>query len=165
MSRQMQEQQDSSNQALSPSDLWVWQHPTIVNIIQVLEVFSLDPGVGKLAASLTLTFDQLARRFRKDKSRSQHYEVRLETALTIRDSAFHWLKDQIESAAYSPDPSRATHQIEKALNCALALFCAQCLRTKLPRHTRQKASAYLQYMADQRWPRDDLLQWRIFQKP
>ena len=143
------------SQTLDPGDLQVWQHPTLVNAIEVLEIFSIEPGDGKLAASLVLASDQLIRYAERNKSGLT--PVQTQAMLATRDRAFEWLKNEVDSAAYNPDPSRSTSQIDKALNCALLLFCAQFLRIRLPSRTRKKAYAYIKYMSEQGWPQDDLL--------
>jgi len=154
MHKQMS-QQKLPSQTLNPDDLRVWQHPTLVNAIEVLEVFLIEPGDGKLAASLVLASDELTRHLKRDKNSLT--QVQAQAALATRDGAFEWLRNEVDSVAYNPDPSKSTHQIDKALNCALLLFCAQSLQIKLPRQTRKKTYAYIKYMAEQEWPRDDLL--------
>jgi hypothetical protein len=154
-----QSQQGFPSQTLDPGNLRVWQHPTLVNAIEVLEIFSVEPGSGKLAASLVLASDQLGRHLKRNKGRL----VQIQAALATRDRAFEWLRNEVDSAAYHSDPSRSTNQIDKALNCALLLFCAQTLQTKLPRQTREKAHAYISYMSEQVWPRDDLLPFVVAQ--
>ncbi|MCK4789473.1 MAG: hypothetical protein KAV87_37375 [Desulfobacteraceae bacterium] len=158
-------QQKIPSQTLNPDGLRVWQHPTLVNAIGVLEVFSLEPGDGKLAVSLVLAFDQLIRHLKRDKS--DLTQVQTQAMLATRDRAFEWLRNEVDSVAYNPDPSRSTNQIDKALNCALLLFCAQFLQIKLPRQTRKRAYAYIKYMSEQGWPRDDLLPFIVsqLQKP
>jgi hypothetical protein len=154
-------QQETSGHKLNPGDLRVWQHPMIVNAIEVLEVFSIEPGDGKLATSLVLASEQLIRCLKRDKSDLARAQT--QAMLATRDKAFEWLRNEIDSVAYNPDPSRSTNQIGKALNCALLLFCAQFLQNKLPRQTRQKAYAYIKYMSEQGWPRDDLLPFIVSQ--
>lgn len=110
MNRRKLKQQGSSDHVANPGELRVWQHPTIVNIIQALEVFSLDPGDGKLAASLDLTFDQLAGCFRNDRSRPKRCEAQLQTALGIRDSAFGWFEKQAPPMRRDLDPRRVQNR-------------------------------------------------------
>jgi hypothetical protein len=154
-------QQGLPHQTLNPDDLRVWQHPTLVNAIEILEVFSIDPGDGMLAASLVLASNELIKHLQRDKG--DLVQVQTQAMLATRDRAFEWLRNDVDSAAYDPDPWRSTSQIGKALNCALLLLCAQLLQRKLPRLTRKKAYAYITYMSEQGWPRDDLLPFIVSQ--
>jgi hypothetical protein len=147
-------QQGFPDQVLNPDDLRVWQHPTLVNAIEVLEAFSIEPGDGMLAASLVLASDQLIKYLQRDKG--DLVQVQTQAMSATRDRAFEWLRNEVDSGAYHPDPCRSTIQIDKALNCALLLSCAQLLQSKLSPPTRKKAYAYIAYMSDQGWPRDDL---------
>lgn len=144
-----------SAQALNSGDLRVWQHPTLAKAIEVLEVFSIEPGDGKLAASLVLACDQLAKQLKRVKGDSA--KMQSQATLATRDRAFEWLKEEVDSAAYTPNPARSTDQIDRALNCALLLLCAQLVGSRLPQQTRKKACGYVRYMSEQGWPRDDLL--------
>lgn len=159
--RKRRSEQRLSDQPFDKADLRVWQHPTVASVIEALEVFSLDPGDGKLAASLILTFDQLTRCLKRDVS--DFPKRRFEAFQSLCESVFDWLKSQIDSQAYPPEPARATNQVEKALTCALTLYCAQILQCKLSQQTREKAYSYLGYMAQQGWPRDDLLPFVVSQ--
>lgn len=154
-------QQGLPDQVLNPDDLRVWQHPTLVNAIEVLEAFSIEPGDGMLAASLVLASDQLIKYLQRDKG--DLVQVQTQAMLATRDRAFEWLRNEVDSGAYHPDPCRSTIQIDKALNCALLLSCAQLLQRKLSPPTRKKAYAYIAYMSDQGWPRDDLLPFIVSQ--
>lgn len=154
-------QQKFPDQVLDPGDMRVWQHPTLVNAIEVLEVFSIDPGDGMLAASLVLVSDELLEHLQRDKS--DLAQVQIQAMLATRDNAFEWLRNEVDSTAYHPDPWRSTVQIEKALNCALLLFCARLLQHRLSRSTRKKALAYVAYMSDQGWPQNDLLPFIVSQ--
>jgi hypothetical protein len=161
MNKERSQQRFPHRQILNPDDLQVWQHPTLINAIGILEVFSIDPGDGMLAASLVLASDQLIKHLQRDKG--DLVQVQTQAMLATRDRAFEWLRNDVDSAAYDPDPWRSTSQISKALNCALLLFCAQLLQRKLTRPTRKKACAYITYMSEQGWPRDDLLPFIVSQ--
>lgn len=158
-------QQKALDYSFSPSNLRVWHHPILVKVIEALEVFALEPGDGKLAASLVLASNQLIK-YLQQKSKAT-LPVQTQALLWTRDRAFDWLKNEISSVAYTSPPSRSTNQIGKALNCALLLLCAQFLECKLPSQTQEKAYAYLNYMSEQGWPRDDLLPFVVsqLQKP
>jgi hypothetical protein len=161
MNKERSQQRLPHRQILNPDDLRVWQHPTLVNAIEILEVFSIDPGDGMLAASLILASDQLIKHLQRHKG--DLVQVQTQAMLATRDRAFEWLRNDVDSAAYDSDPWRSTSQIGKALNCALLLFCAQLLQRRLPRPTRKKAYAYITYMSEQGWPRDDLLPFIVSQ--
>jgi hypothetical protein len=147
--------------SLNLDELRVWQHPIIVNIIEILEIFSIEPGGGKLAASLVLASDQSLKYLKQDKG--DLVKSQIKTLQAIRKRAFEWLKNEVSSRAYRLDPSQSTDQIDKAVNCALLLLCEKYIRDKLPREIEQKAYAYIAYMSEQGWPRDDLLPFVVSQ--
>jgi len=139
--------------SLGPDDFRSWQHPIVAKAIETFEVFALEPGDGKLAASIILAADRLAANLKA----TAHANAQLQAMLRIRDRAFDWLESEINTAAYDSDPSRSTNQIDKALNCALLLLCSQLTQTKLSRPSMEKARTYIRFMSVQGWPRDELL--------
>jgi hypothetical protein len=140
-------QQKALDYSFSPSNLQVWHHPTLVKAIEALEVFALEPGDGKLAASLVLASNQLIK-YLQQRSKA-NLPVQTQALFQTRDRAFDWLKNEIASVTYASTPSRSTNQIDKALNCALLLFCAQFLQSKLSSQLQEKAYTYLYYMSEQ----------------
>lgn len=138
---------------LSTGDLRAWQHPTIAKAVEALEIFSVEPGDGRLAASIILASEQLAKQL-KGNNRAN---AQAQALLRVRDQTFAWLVSEINSSSYDPDPSRATNQIDKALNCALLLYCMQSTAANSSEPVTDKARTYIAYVANRGWPHNDLL--------
>ena len=136
--------QGTIDQVPEPDDLQVWQHPVITKAVEVLEVFSVDPGDGMLAASLVLVSDQLIKYLQQDKG--ELVKSKMQAMSSIRDSAYDWLRIEVASEGYPSDPRKSTVQIDRAINCALLLLCAQILQYNLPLPIRKKAYSYITHV-------------------
>ena len=116
-----------SGSVLNSENLRVWQHPALANAIELMKVFSFDPGDGLLATSLILASDQLIKIYRND----TRFSTQIQSMTRVQLRAFEWLLSEVESDAYQWDPQRSTSQVDKALNCGFLLLCSQLLDRKL----------------------------------
>ena len=135
-------------------ELQTWHHPIISNALSILQAFADEPGDPILAWLIVQSAEEL-----KTKSSRSNIELDFTEASLqkTQNSAYAWLCNEVASEAYHSDPARSTNQIEKALTCAVLLYCSLHSRLSLERMLKEKAETYVSSLVEHGWPQNALM--------